>query len=117
MRDFSAVVRVLPGVVVHRWHHFAPRCGVAFQLVRHQPPRLASVPLQQLAKEPFGRAGIAISLNQDVNHVPVLVDSAPEIVTLTLDVHEDFIQVPHVAEPTLATLEIPCVLGSELPTA
>jgi hypothetical protein len=34
-----------------------------------------------------------------------------------LDVHEDFVQVPNVAESTLATLEIPCVFKSKLPAS
>jgi hypothetical protein len=44
--------------------------------------------LQQLAEEPFGRAGIAMPLNEDIDHIPILVDSPPEIVPLALDVHE-----------------------------
>jgi hypothetical protein len=41
--------------------------------------------------------GIAVTLNQDVDHIPILVDRPPEIVALTLDVHEDFVQMPHVS--------------------
>ncbi len=59
--------------------------------------------LQELAEEPFGRAGIAMPLNQDVDHVSILVYRAPEIVPLSLDVHEELIQVPGVSEPTLPT--------------
>src|SRR5665811_238325 len=57
------------------------------------------LPLEQLAKEPSGRMGVAISLNQDVDHP-----------------HEDLVQVPHVAEPALAMPELPGILRSELPT-
>jgi hypothetical protein len=60
-------------------------------------PRFASLPLQELAKEPFGRKGVAISLNQENDHVPVLVDSPPEIMALTPDLHEDLIQMPRFA--------------------
>ena len=115
MRDFSSIVRVLSCVVGHRRQNFTVRCRIAPQLVRHQPPRYGALPLQEPTKEPFSRAGVAISLNEYVDHVPILVDSPPEIVTPTLDGHEDFIQVPHVAEPTLATLEISCVFRSKLP--
>jgi hypothetical protein len=61
-------------------------------------------------------ACIAKSLNQDVDHVPVLVHSPSEIATLTFDLHEDVIQVPTVAEATLATHEVSCAPGSALPT-
>jgi hypothetical protein len=30
-------------------------------------------------------------LNEDVDHISILVDSPPEIVTLALDVHEEFV--------------------------
>ena len=42
--------------------------------------------------------------------------TARQIVLLTPDLHEYPVQVPYVAKPTLTTLELPCVLGSELPT-
>jgi hypothetical protein len=38
-------------------------------------------------------------LNEYVDYIPVLIDGPPEIVALTLDVHEDFVQMPHVSYP------------------
>ena len=35
---------------------------------------------------------------------------------LASDLHEDLIQVPNIAQPILAPLELPCLLRSELPT-
>jgi hypothetical protein len=55
-------------------------------------------------------------LNEDVDHIPILVDSPPKIVPLALDVHEELVQVPGVSHATLPTSEVPCVLRSELPT-
>lgn len=60
--------------------------------------------------------GIAISLDHDVYLVPVLINSPPEIMALTLDVDEHFVQVPHVSQTTLATSEAPRILWSERPT-
>ena len=116
MRHFSPIVGILPRVVGHGRHDTPVRCRVAPQLVRHQLPRFASLPLEELAKEPFGRVGISMFLNEDVDHIPILVHGPPEIVPLALDVHEDFIQVPHVSQTTLATSKHPRVLRSELPT-
>jgi len=59
---------------------------------------------------------IATQLDEDVDHITVLVNGAPEIVLLTPNVHEEFIQVPRIAQPTLATLERTSVLGTELQT-
>ncbi len=55
-------------------------------------------------------------LEQDVDHVAVLVDGAPEIVLPTPDSHKEFIHVPRIAQPTLLPLEGAGVLGTELPT-
>jgi hypothetical protein len=45
MRHFSAVVSIASCVVIHGWHD-APVSGtVTLQLVRHQPPRRASLPV------------------------------------------------------------------------
>ncbi len=92
------------------------RCCIAHQLVCDQPPRLAALTFQQLTEETFSRTPIATQLDEDVDHITVLVDGAPEIVLLTPNVHEEFIQVPRIAQPTSATLERTSVLGAELQT-
>jgi hypothetical protein len=55
-------------------------------------------------------------LNEDVDHISILVDSPPEIVALALYVHEEFIQVPDVSLATMPTSEVPSVPDSELLT-
>src|SRR5665811_1593572 len=116
MRHLGSVVRVLRRVVLHRSHHAPASRTVALQLVRHQLPRRALLALEQLAEEPFGRAGVAISLNQDVDHVALLVDGPPQVVSLTPDLHEDLVHVPNVAKSTLVAPQLPGVFGSEVPT-
>ena len=60
--------------------------------------------------------GVAISLNQDVEHIPVLVDRSPQVVPLTPDPNEDLVHVSDIAELALTTLELASVSRSELPT-
>jgi hypothetical protein len=91
MRHFSPIIGMPSRVVGHGRHDTPVRCRVAPQLVRHQLPRFAALPLQELAKEPFGRAGISMLLNEDVDHISILVDSPPEIVTPAPDVDEEFV--------------------------
>jgi hypothetical protein len=45
-----------------------------------------------------------------------LVNGAPEILLLTQDIHEEFIQMPNVAQATLSAPECPCIFGTELQT-
>jgi hypothetical protein len=46
---------------------------------------------QELSKEPFCRAGIAMPLNQDVDHVSILIHGPPEKIPASLDVHEELV--------------------------
>jgi hypothetical protein len=55
-------------------------------------------------------------LNENVDHVSILVDSPPEIVPLALDIHEELVQVPHVSLTSLSTPKVPSVIESELLT-
>jgi hypothetical protein len=59
---------------------------------------------------------ITPTLDENIHHLPVLVDSPPQIPSLTLDSHEQFIQVPRVTQATPSSLEGPGVFGTKLPT-
>jgi len=75
-------------------------------------PLQASV--QQLKEETFGSAGVSPSLNQDIKHITILINGTPEILSSTLDRDEDFVEMPRVAQATLAPLEGPGAVGIEL---
>ena len=42
-------------------------------------------------------AKVAVRLNQDVDHVAVLIHGTPQILLLAVDSNEDFVQVPNIA--------------------
>ena len=87
---------------------------MASQLVGDQSPGFASLAFQQLTEEAFGDTPIAVRLEQDVDHIAVLVDGAPEVAPLTPDGHEEFVQVPRAAQTTLSPLEPTGIRGTEL---
>jgi len=97
VRDFSTIVGISAGVVEDGRHHSSMRCPIAPQLVGHQAPRFASLALQELAKEPLDCSPIATRLDENVDDFALRIDSAPEILPLTLDGHKEFVQVPDVA--------------------
>jgi len=86
-RDSSDLC-VARGEMLHREHHTPVRGSVASELVGYQPSRFATLPFQQLPEESLGSIGASPTLDQDIDHVTVLVDSAPEIVPLPADRHE-----------------------------
>jgi hypothetical protein len=55
-------------------------------------------------------------LNENIDHVTILVDGPPQILSLTLDRHEQFVQVPGVAQTSLPSPERPGVFDTKLPT-
>lgn len=116
VRHLSPIVGIAISVVGDRRHDGPVRCAVTSQLIRYQPPGFACLTVQQPAKEAFGRTLIATGLNKNTDHVAVLVNGAPEILLLTLDIHEEFIQMPNVTQSALSSSESPGIFGPELPT-
>ena len=88
---------------------------VAAQLVGHEPHGFLSLTLQQSAKESPRCTPVPTGLYEDVDQVTVLIHRAPEILALTVDRHEDFVQEPRISESTLSSLPLPSVVGAELP--
>ena len=88
---------------------------VAAQLVGHEPQGFLSLTLQQSAKESPRCTPVPTGLYEDVDQVTVLIHRAPEILALTVDRHEDFVQEPRISESTLSSLQLPSVVGAELP--
>ena len=92
------------------------RSPIASELVGDQPSRFAPLSLQQLPEESLGSAGVSSTLDQDIDHVAVLINGAPQVVSLALDADEDLVQEPDVSESTLPPVKPPSVVQAELPT-
>jgi len=50
---------------------------IAAKLVRDQSARLTALPFQELTKKPRGGTPIAPGLDEDVDHIAVLVNGTP----------------------------------------
>ena len=105
MRHLCAVVRVSVRAMGDGRHDRSVRSPVAAQLVGDQSHGLTLLALQQLVETTFGSPAVATRLDEDIDDVAILIDGAPEIVPLSLDGDEDFVQVPGVAQPALSTRE------------
>ena len=86
--------------------HDRPECRtVTLQLVCDQAERNLSLPLQELAKEPLRCTTVASRLDEDVDHVAVLIHGPPQILPLSVDRDENFVQEPCISESTLASFQ------------
>jgi len=94
MRHFGSIVCVLVLTVDNGWHDLAFRCGLASTFVRGQLIGYAPLTFQQLTEEALGSALVLAALHEDIQHVAVLVDGAPKILTLALNRHRNLIEEP-----------------------
>jgi hypothetical protein len=115
MGGFGAIVRVAGRVVGDRRHDVVMSDTVAAQLVGDETTRFLSLTPQESPKEPPCCAAISTRLDEDIDQVAVLIHRAPEILALTIDRREDFVEEPRISESTLSALQAPRVVRTELP--
>jgi hypothetical protein len=100
MRVLSPVVAHTSCVMRYRWHYIVLRCSVATLLIGHNVARHVPMTLEQHSKEPLRGSRIPALLRQNVEHFTALIDRAPEVDELAVDLAEDLIQVPGVSGAT-----------------
>jgi hypothetical protein len=116
MRGFGAIVGVTLRVVSHVAQNRSHGGRVAPKFVGNDTKWFLSLAAQQSSKESSCGALIAARLNQDVDHVAVLIHCTPEILLLAVDSNEDFVHVPHIAEAALTPLQFSGIVRTELLT-
>ena len=85
----------------HRRKNPTVYSAVRAKLVGHELPRHLTLMLQCLTKEAFGRLTVSALGYQNIDDIPVLIHSPPQVVALASDRNENFIDVPDVSEPAL----------------
>jgi hypothetical protein len=96
--DFGPVIGVAGRVVDDGRHDHAARGTVAPEAIGDEAAGVTAAPLEQLAKEPRGSVVLPARLQQDVDDLAVLVDGPPEVLTLATNGHEEFVEMPRVAD-------------------
>jgi hypothetical protein len=114
--DFCPVVLIWTRSMLDRGEDLAMSGRIAPELISDQLPRQRALSLQHLAKEPLSSSFVSSLRHQYVENITVLIHCSPEIHLLSLDLDEDLIDVPDVAQSTLLPSQRPSVLRSELPT-
>jgi hypothetical protein len=86
---------------------------VAGQLVGDDHPGHVPQALEQSAEELLCGHRVSARLHQNVEHVAVLVDRAPQVPLCAVDLDEHLIEVPFVAQPRTTTAQLVRVLLPE----
>ena len=116
MGDFSPVVLILAGSMLNRGENLAMRSRIAPEFVSDQLPRGFPLSLQDLAEEALSSSHVASLRDQDVENISVLIHRSPQVKLLTLDLHEDLVNMPGITQSTPLASDRAGVLRSELET-
>ncbi len=114
MRILRSIVESLMLPVLNTRHDFSFRRAVAPQLVGDDHARHVPQTLQQLTEEALGGFLIPATLNQNVQHVAILVHGSPQVMILATDLDEYFIEVPLVARAGTSSTQLISVCLAEL---
>src|SRR5436305_2885014 len=95
-------------------HHDPFRCPVATQLVSNDHAWSARSCTQQLAEEPDGSKAIALWWHENSKDNTVLIDRSPKVVGDSVDLEEDFIQMPFVTGPSATSPQTGGILLAKL---
>ncbi len=113
MRVLGTIVEVSAGPVSYIGQDLAFRRAVAAQAIGDDALRLLLQAGQQAFEKALGRGRVPPALHQDIEHDPVLIHSAPEVVQHTIDPQEDLIEVPSVARLRPAPAQLSGEVGPE----
>ena len=116
MRGFRPVVLIWTGAMNNSRKDLPMRCTITPQFVGDQLAGCLFLMFQHLTKESRSRSTISALGNQNVDHVSILIDGAPQKEVLTSDSDEEFIDVPDVTEPSLLPPQISSIGRTELQT-
>jgi len=94
------------------------RCAttVASQLVRHDLSGLATTTPYKPFKEAFCGCAISASLQINIYHFSILINSPPQILLLAIDLHENLINVERVTVSSLPAPQSFGIFGPKLDT-
>jgi hypothetical protein len=116
VRVLGAIVEIPMLAMFHSRENLSLSGSVAFQLVGDDDPWDVGQPFEQLAQELLRGAFIPPTLDQDIEHVPVLINRSPQVVALALDGQKYFIKMPLISRARAATPELIGVLLAKLAT-
>jgi hypothetical protein len=101
VRKFSAIIGILRCVMNRVRDQVSMRNAVASQLIRHYLSRFTTMSSYEPLEETLSRRAVPAWLQKYVDHLAILIYRSPQVLLLSADLHEYFINVKCIAE-TLA---------------
>ena len=101
----SPIVGILAGVMNGIRNYFPVRHSIAPQFICHDLSGFTSMAPYQSLEEALGRSPIPASLQIYIYYLAVLVNCAPEVMLLAIDLDEDFIDVEGITVASMLSLQ------------
>ncbi len=79
--------------------------AIASQLIGHYFPGFIMMILQQAFEKALGRLAVASCLQKHIDHLSVLINSSPQVLLLTLDLHEHFVDKKCISKSLMSMLQ------------
>jgi len=106
MGVFSSIVRSQALIMDRSKPFFADGDGIGLELVRGDALWRKALLLQQLSQQSPRRSSTASALDQEVEHLPFIIDSPPQPVFSTTNLEDHLVEVPACTWPRPATATI-----------
>jgi hypothetical protein len=94
---FGTIVQPFMAAMLDARHDLLVGSFVTAKLIRDQHAWNVLAAFEEFAEELLGRRLIPAALDEDIQHVPVLVNRTPQIRRFPIDLQENFVKVPLVA--------------------
>src|SRR3954453_11128196 len=114
MRVLRPVVQITMLSMSHAGHHHSFCCPVAAELISNNDARLGSCAPQQLAKKPHRGKPVPLRLHKDIQDDTILIDRSPQVMSDTVDLQEDLVQMPFITGPGTPSSKAIDILLAEL---
>ena len=116
MRVLTAVIEIATLTVFHSGQDLPCRRAIALELIRNDDARHIGEALEQLAKELLGCLLVPPALPQNIEDVVILIDGPPQVMALTVNCEEYFIQMPFIPELRATAPQAIGIILPKLPT-
>jgi hypothetical protein len=106
MRVLSTMIEIPVLTMFHPWENLALGGSIALQFVGDDHAWYIGQAFQKFAEELLRGPLISAALDQDIQHVPVLIDRPSENLTLTFDRQQHLVHVPLIAWARAAATQL-----------
>ncbi len=113
---FGPVVQVAALAVFHTGQYLPLGSAVTGELVGDEHAWDIRAALEQLAEELLGGTLVPAVLDQDVEDMAILVDGAPEVMALPIDLEENLVEMPLISWSSTTAAELIRVRLAEFAT-